>query len=174
MIFSGKCNLDLQIECLRRLPYLPRLVLSLLIVRVNKHADNTGTRRQFVEYAEPLCLRRSSQQADACSISARSAKASDQPHFDGVTPGREHDWYRGCGSFRCQYGWFAPSCNQHRDPAANEFRCKRGKTIILALGPTVFDRDVLPLDVSVSLKASAERINQMSGIIKRPATQKPN
>jgi len=41
--------------------------------------------------------------------------------------------------------------DQHRDPAANEFRCKRRKTIILALGPTVFDRDVLPFDVSVSL-----------------------
>ena len=55
----------------------------------------------------------SSQQADACSISARSAKASDQPHFDGVTPGREHDWYRGRGGFRRQYGWFAPCRNQH-------------------------------------------------------------
>ena len=131
--------------------YLPRLVLSLLIVRVNEDADNAGTRRQFVEYAEPLCLRRSSQQADACSVPARSAKARDQPHFDGITPGREYDWYRGGGGFRRHYGWFAPRRNQHGDPAANEFRCKRRKTIILALGPTVFDRDVLPFDVSGSL-----------------------
>ena len=151
MIFSGECNLDLQIQRLCRLAQLPRLVLSLLIVRINKHADNGGTGRQFVEYAQPFGLWRSSQQADACSISARSAKASDQPHFDGVTPGREHDWYRGRGGFRRQYGWFAPCRNQHRNPAANEFRCKRGKTIIVALRPTVFDRDVLPLDVSVSL-----------------------
>src|SRR5262245_17532830 len=78
-------------------------------------------------------------------------KARHQAHFDGIAPRREHDWYGRRGGFRCEDGWFAPRGNQYRNAAANEFRSKNGKTIIVAVGPTVFDRDVLPLDVSVSL-----------------------
>ena len=80
------CNLDLQIECLGCLPYLSRLVLSLLIVRVNENADNAGTRRQFVEYTEPLCLRRGSQQADAVALPPPVGKARTNPILTGSPP----------------------------------------------------------------------------------------
>jgi hypothetical protein len=80
---------------------------------VHRQKGLAGARRQFVKYTEPLCLRRGSQQADACSVPPGRLKACDQPHFDGVTSGREYDWYRGCGGFRRRYGWFAPRRNQN-------------------------------------------------------------
>src|SRR5438132_859855 len=81
-VVSGIRNLDLPTDCASRLLYLPRLGLSLLIVRIYEHAENGCRRHQLVEQAESLRLRRSGQQADARGVSAWPAKTGDQSDLD--------------------------------------------------------------------------------------------
>src|SRR6266567_6942552 len=111
-----------------------------------------------------------------CSRSSRFAASSTWPKVTPVAlpPGcarlltrppstgstfapRKHDWNR-----RGRRLGFLPSAapnNQDRNLTANQIRCQRGQSIVLALGPTKFDRDILAFDVAGLIQAGTKRGN---------------
>jgi len=65
-----------------------------------------------------------------------------------------------------------PSRYEHRHTTANEIGRQLWQTTVLTLGPAVFNRNILALDITAAcLQARAERCYQVLGLIGRPAAE---
>ena len=62
----------------------------------------------------------------------------------------------------------------HGDLAANQFRRQRRQAFDLVLGPAIFDRDVLSLDIACVLEALAECAQMFGVALRRLAVEEPN
>src|SRR5439155_24344462 len=81
----------------------------------------------------------------------------DEANLDRIIARRENDGYR--RGRRHGFPYTAASYEHDGDLTANQIRRQRGQSIILALGPTKFDRNVLALDVAGLGEAVAKRGN---------------
>src|SRR5271167_2556886 len=82
-------------------------------------------------------------------------EAFHQAKSDWVTCGFEHDWNRGPGVFGSQ----RPGGRGRRDNGdlpVDEIRREARKSVKMAIGPAVFDGDVLALGVASFLQSCAE------------------
>ena len=103
---------------------------------------------------ERLRLRGRSGARDEFTLAAIawSGEAGDETNFDWVIADAEDDRDRGgcrLGSQRRRRA----ACDDHGDPPANQFGRQLGQSIDLIIGPPVFDRDVLTLDIAGILQA---------------------
>jgi hypothetical protein len=86
------------------------------------------------------------------------ADAGNQTEFNGVASDSENDRNSGCRRLGGKCRGFATSCYEHRHAAANQIGRQFWQTIILTLGPAVFNRNILAFDMAAAcLQASAER-----------------
>src|SRR5262249_57047482 len=92
-------------------------------------------------------------------VAAWRSEAGDEPKLNRVFWACEHDRNgRGC-RLGCDSWSGAAGRDDDRDPLANQIGCKLWKPVELVLGPTVFDRDVLPLDIACLLQALAKGVH---------------
>jgi hypothetical protein len=68
----------------------------------------------------------------------------------------------------------AAGCNQYSDASLGEIGRQCRKTIVLTLSPTVFDRDVLALDIPGFAQTFAKRGDKSCRFAWRPAAQIAN
>jgi hypothetical protein len=100
-----------------------------------------------MQKAELLRRQRAGNQVDAGQVAARAAEAGDEANLHWIDSGVEDNWNCGSCGLRRQRG--RPIAGEdHGDLPADQVSRQRGQPIVLALRPTVFDRDVLTFDVA--------------------------
>ena len=93
---------------------------------------------------------------DTCQVAARPGEAGDETKPDRVFADGEDDGdRRGCRLGR-QRRIGTSGRGDHGDLSANQFGRQRRQSIDLILGPAVFDRHVLALDIAGVFEALAE------------------
>jgi len=65
------------------------------------------------------------------------------------------------------------SCD-HGHSARNQIGGKPSKSIIFTVRPTVFDRNILTLDISSLVQTTSESSDVLRRLAKRPGTEKPD
>ena len=105
---------------------------------------------------QPLCHRLSVEKIDACQVAPRPGEACDKTEPDRVFGCEKDDGYRrGCGLGRHRRSG-AAGRDDHGHLAAHQFGGERRQPIELSLGPAVFDRQILALDLTGLLQALAK------------------
>jgi hypothetical protein len=88
-----------------------------------------------------------------------------------VRPETLMGWHR--AGYRAYWRWKTrPRGGRH--PTANQLDRQRRQAVVLILGPAVFDRHVLALDVAGFFQAQTERRQKMWVIAERPRAEKPD
>jgi hypothetical protein len=88
------------------------------------------------------------------------AKACHQSGADRIAD-RDHDERDGCGRLPDREGSGRSGGYDRVDVQRHEFGNERGKTLVSALSPSVFDQDVPVFDVAEVTQALAKRLDQM-------------
>src|SRR2546425_10910938 len=125
--------------------------------RVNEYG-NTGRRgQQFVQQLQSLRPYLCIQVGHAGQVAPGSAQACNKSNLDGVDRYPEDD--RNCCSRglcrECRRS--ASGCRNHGHLTVNQFSRKRWQPIVVTLCPTIFDLDVLALDITSLLQPLPER-----------------
>src|SRR5262249_30471950 len=85
------------------------------------------------------------------------ARLATRPNLTAIAADAEHDRDHCVRGFdRANGSRRAAGHGDDRDPTANEFGRQLRHAIILALGPAILDRDVLPFDKADFAETSAE------------------
>jgi hypothetical protein len=95
------------------------------------------------------------EEVHAGRIAFRPSKTADKTERDRIARDVEHDWNR-CGRTLCSECGRGRVCDDDGHLPVNQFRCHRRESIVLTLGPAVFDRDRTPLDVACFGQSLAE------------------
>ena len=101
-----------------------------------------------MQESETLSLHLADKKVNTCRVAAGPVEASDKPQLDRVITAGEHDRNCRCCRFSCQRGPDASSRSDDADLMPKQVADERRQSIVLTLGPAIFDRDVLSLDVS--------------------------
>ena len=111
--------------------------------------------------------------APARDVAARPIEAGDEAVPDRVAPGCKDDRHRrGCGlGHQCRR---SAEGRDHGHLTMNQFGREHRQSIVLALRPAVFDRDVLTFDEACLLQALAERGHEVRRVGGRSAAEKPD
>ena len=140
---------------------------------VNQNSDLYGPWHQCTQQFQPLRCDLSTQVIDPCDVATGPGEARDETKPDRVFADGKDDWdRRGCRLGR-ECGRVSRR-GDHRDLSTNQIACQRRQSIQLSLGPTIFDRDVLPLDVSGLVQASAKRAQTDCILTVRSRAEEPD
>src|SRR5262249_15937835 len=124
------------------------------IVGVQEIADDGGCRYQLVQQLQPFRCNRPDEKAHSRDIDAWPIEARDQTEFDRVAAAGKNDWYRPGGRLsRQRRTGIGEDCG---NLTGDQISGKRRSSIGLLLGPAIFDRDVLTLDVAGFLQTLTE------------------
>ena len=93
----------------------------------------------------------------ARDVAARAAEVGDQPGSNGISANREYDWYCRRRRLRCQGRRGAANRGDRRNLPADQIGGQRRQSLVIALRPTVFDRDVATLGKTRLVEALVER-----------------
>src|ERR1700730_17911612 len=95
----------------------------------------------------------------ACEVAVRLAQARDKPEVHWITRCKEYDWSCLGRRLRRQNRrgrWR----DNYSDLMANKISCQCRQLVVMALGPAIFDRDILAFDEPGRFQAYAERAQQ--------------
>jgi hypothetical protein len=115
--------------------------------RIDQHSDDGRIGHQFMQQPKPLSHQLGGQNRNTRDVAAGPIQARYEAELDRVNASREGDWNcrgRGLGS-KC---WRDAGSGNHGYLTTNQIGCQGRQSVILALRRTVFDRDVLALDVA--------------------------
>ena len=154
---AGVEDLDLQPHgASSRFHVSQRGLGSRSIGRIDEHGNTSGCGHQLAQEFQPLCRQLSIEKIDPCQVAARPGEAGDKTKPDRVFGDDEDDGdRRGCRLGRQRRSEVAGR-GDHGDLPANQFGRQRRQPIDLILGPAVFDRHVLALDIAGVLQALAK------------------
>jgi hypothetical protein len=139
---------------------------------IDKECDDARCRQQLVQQLQSLPTQFGVQRGHACEIPARSVQAGNEPDLNRIGASDEDNGNRtGCslGGYRR-----LAVCSNHGDLAANQIGRQCRQTIIMTLGPAVFDRDVPTLGIADFSQALPKRGQEMCILLGRPDIKKPN
>ena len=154
---AGVEDLDLQPHgASSRFHVSQRGLGSRSIGRIDEHGHTSGCGHQLAQQLQPLCRQLSVEKIDTCQVAARPGEAGDKTKPDRVVADDEDDGdRRGCRLGRERRSG-ASGRGDHGDLPANQFGRQRRQSIELILGPAVFDRHVLALDIAGVFQALAK------------------
>src|SRR5262249_17824346 len=133
------------------------------IVWIDKKTYRGNGGHYLVQQLEPLRPQHGVERAHARDVATRSIKASHKAEFDRVFTYHDDDWDdRCCGLGRARGA--AAAGEYHRHLTADQIGRQRGQSIVVTLRPTVFDHDILAIDVAGFAERLAKRGNVERGI----------
>jgi hypothetical protein len=144
---AGMQDVDLQPERMRRLLHVSRLGLGSRILRVHERTDNLGCGYQIVQQSQSFRHQLGTQLGHAGDVAIRPIEAGHQAERDWVTGRIEDDRNDSGRSLGCE-GRGCASRGDHDHLSAHQIGRHPRQSIVLALRPTVFDLDVMVLDVA--------------------------
>jgi hypothetical protein len=98
--------------------------------------------------------------ADARGITARAVDTGREPFPDRIKAGNEENRYRRGSPLGCLRDHQTSGRSNQGDVAANQIGGHPPQPIVLTLGPTVLNRDILALDVSGFIQTMVERSHE--------------
>ena len=116
--------------------------------RVDEHGNDGRCGYQLAQQLQPLRPYLYVQIGYARQVAAGPVQAGDKPNLDRVDRYREDDRNGRSRRLGRQCRRSAAARRNHGHLTLNQFGRKRRQSIILALRPAIFDRDVLALDIS--------------------------
>ena len=116
-------------------------------------ATRAGCGHQLPQEFQPFCRQLRREKIDAGQVAVGPGEVRDQTKPDRVFGDHEDDGDR---RGRLGRGLRCGPTGDHGDPSANKLRRQCGQPIDLIVGPTVFNRNVLALDVAGVLQTLAE------------------
>ena len=130
--------------------------------RIDEHGYSSGGGHQLTQEFQPLRRQVNRKKIDACQVSARPSEAGDKAAFDRIGTGQEDDGNR--RGYRLGGGrrYSCAGRGDNGDLFTNQFGRQRRHSVDLILGPTVFDRHVLALDIAglfQSLAKCAQKVH---------------
>src|SRR5436853_5527252 len=99
------------------------------------------------------------------------AKAGDQTQLDGIFRAGEYDRYGGRRRLGRDRGGEASARHDDGNLALDELVGELRKQVQFALGPAIFDRQVLAVDVAAFLESAAEGFDEMRAFVRRSAIE---
>ena len=153
----GVEHLDLQPDSARSRFHIFQCGLGIRsISRIDEHGHTGGCGHQRAQEFQPFCQNLVAEKIYAGYIAPWPSEAYDKTKPDRVVANGEDDGdRRGCRLGRERHrGTF--DRDDHGDPPANQFGRQRRQPIELSLGPAVFDRHVLALDIAALLQGLAK------------------
>src|SRR5258705_9979396 len=148
--------MNLPTERTRGLLNICHLSIETWIIRVQEDGDQRSCRNQLVQEPKPLWLHLCNEKIYPRRVAARSIQTGYEAELDRVVTAVEYD--RDCGGcrFGCERRGIASGCDNHSHLTTSQLGRERRQAIILALGPAIFDCDVLALDISEFLQPLLE------------------
>src|SRR5262249_30880167 len=134
--------------------------------------NQSGLWNQLVQESKTLSLHLADKKVYTCRVAARPVEAGDKPQLDRVVTAGEHDRNCRCRLFGCQRGPDASRRSDDADLMPNQVADECRQSIVLTLGPAIFDRNVLPLDVSALLQSLMECRECIGGLAGGPTAEK--
>jgi hypothetical protein len=126
------------------------------IGRIDKHGNASGSRHKLAQESQSLCGQLANEKVDACQVAARPGEAGHKTEPDRVFAYDEDDGdRRGCRLGRERHSG-ASVRGDHHDLPANQLGRQRRQPVKLVLGPAVFNRHVLALDIAGVFQALAK------------------
>jgi hypothetical protein len=118
------------------------------IAGIAQHGKASRTRQQFMEKFEPFWPKLSAHRRDTGEIAAWSGEAGDEPKFDWIRAGAEHDRNgrgRRLGGKRSR--WSA-GCSDDRHSMLDQIGDQLGQSRIIIIRPAIFDHQVAAFDIA--------------------------
>jgi len=124
-----------------------------------------------VEQFEPFRVELGVELAEAGDIAFGPAEAGDEVRFQRIADAGEDDRDGTGRGLRGPNRGQAARCDDDRDLAANELRSEAWEPIDIALGPAVFDAQILAFAVALLLQTRAEGGGEVRVLIARKAAE---
>jgi hypothetical protein len=172
----GVEHLDLKPDSARGRFHVSQRSLGIRgIRRIDKHSHTNRSGYQLTQEFQPLCHQLRRDKIEPCQVAARQGEAGNKTKPDRVVANSEGDGDRCSGRLRRERRRGAFDRDDHGDPPANQFGRQRRQPIELSLGPAVFDRHVLALDVAALLQGLAEYAQKVRVCrVRRCGAEEPN
>src|SRR5262249_19241801 len=171
---AGIKDLNLQSDgASSRLHVSQRGLLSRSSGRIDEHGDTSRARHHLTQEFKPLCGQLTTEKIDPCQVAARPREARDQAQPDRVLGDDKDDGNCRGGGLGGKRGGRAHGGDRDR-PVTNQLVCQLRQSIELILGPAVFDRHVLALDVAYILQALAKCAQTVRHPGRRSVVKKPD
>src|SRR5262245_20050521 len=150
-------DLDLQPHGARgRFDFPQRGLRRVRIRRINEHGNASRSGHKHTQEFQSLLGQLDNKKVDPCQVAARPGEAGHKTELNRVFADDESDWDRCGGRLGRKRHSDASARGDYRDLSANQFGSQHREPIELILGPAVYDRHVLALDVAGVLQALAE------------------
>ena len=125
------------------------------IGRIDEHGHTSRSGHQLAQEFQPLCRQLDREKIDPCQVAARPGRLATRPSLTGSSPTTKTIGIVVVAALAASAEDDRRS-QHHGDLAADQFGRQLRQSIDLILGPAVFDRDVLALDIAGLLQALAE------------------
>jgi len=139
-----------------RLLGIPLFGCGARIVRIHEQC-HPGSWGELIEDFDALGADLAGDGADPRHIAARTIVAGDETDLDRISSDGEHDRNPRRGSQRGAGGSDVAGGADHGDFEVGQFRRKRREPTVIALGPAIFDPDILAFDETDVLKTLPKR-----------------
>jgi hypothetical protein len=148
--------MDLQPKGMGRRLQVSRLGLGKRIGRINESGNDGRRGHELVQHLQLLLGQLHAQRGHAGDVAARPIQAGDKANLDRVAPYRKDDRDRcGCG-FGRDRRVYGPGRSDHGDLATHQIDRQLWQSIVLALRPVVYDRNIPAFDITSFAQALPE------------------
>jgi len=167
-------DLDLQTNRARSGFHVSQCGFRLCVGRIHKYRHANGCRHQLTQECKPLSHQFVKKIIDTCHVAARPGEAGNKTKPYWVVANIENNGdRRGC-RFGRQRRMDTSGRDDRGDLTANQFIREGRQSIKLIPGPTVFDGNVLALDIAALFETQTECAKQVRVRVERCAVEKSN
>ena len=141
----------------RRLLHVAQLVFGIRIIWIDEHRDGRGLGNHLMQQAQPLRLQPRGKMIDAGDVTAGPIEAGDEVQPDGIGAGAEDNGSCRGRRLSREHGRSTSARDDHAHLPADQIGRQCRQSVVLTFRPTVFDRHILPFDITRFFQTLAER-----------------
>ena len=162
-------NLQPHLHFFRRFPQVLQLDFKLGAAGIDENAKDLGRWLELAQQLQPLCIKLRGQTRRAGRVAARLVQARDQAALHRIGDGGEDDGdVLGC-FVCCERGDVTARCDDHVDPATDQFGGERRQPLKVVAGPAILDLGGLAVDKAPFRQTLVERLELLAGSKTRSA-----
>src|SRR5262249_24764274 len=171
---TGIDDMELAAEFLRRFLELRGLESDFGVVWIEQQSDDASVGNELKQKLQLLRYNIATEPADAGNVSARLVEAPDDTCLDWIAAEREHDRDRRSRQLGGNDRRSAADCNDYRDPSGHKISPQHWQSVILTVGPTEGDVNVLAFDIARVPQSQPKCHLVPSRFARRPAAEEPD
>src|SRR5262249_5221056 len=171
---TGIDDMELAAEFLRRFLDLRGLESDFGVVWIEQQSDDASVGNELKQKLQLLGYNIATEPADAGNVSTRLVEAPDDTCLDWIAAEREHDRDRRSRRLGGNDRRSAADCNDYRDPSGDKISRQYWQSVILTVGPTEGDVNVLAFDLARVPQSQPKCHLVPSRFARRPAAEEPD